>query len=239
MPYEMRLFEDTLFGDEEVRFEDPAPRALYVSAGTVSVNGEELPLDEGVVSTDAATVCAGGEGATLWRWEIGASDAGARADRHRTSLRLAGRIDPAAIADELLIRLDSVAFPPGGTALPPHPPGPRNQVPPRGGDQNRYGGPLLLLWPRRRLVRKRAGARVRTSVGQRPQPFHSDDAPATIPARRVVHSLRQRRGPRQAEVADLSGVCRKTRRSRSCIDSVRNTLVRTGGRRGTPRGSPA
>ena len=117
MPYEMQLFEDILFGDEEVRFEDPAPRALYVSAGTVSVNGNELPLDEGVVSTDAVTVCAGGAGATLWRWEIGASAAGARADRHRTSLRLAGRIDPAAIADELLIRLDSVAFPPGGTAL--------------------------------------------------------------------------------------------------------------------------
>ena len=117
MPYEMRLFEDTLFGGEEVRFEDSVPRALYVSAGTVSVSGADVPLDEGVVSTHAATVCAGGEGATLWRWEIGASDAGARADRHRTRLRLAGRIDPAAIADELLIRLDSVAFPPGGTAF--------------------------------------------------------------------------------------------------------------------------
>ena len=30
MPYEIRLFEDTLFGDEEVRFDDPAPRAIYV-----------------------------------------------------------------------------------------------------------------------------------------------------------------------------------------------------------------
>ena len=117
MPYEMRLFEDALFGDEEVRFEDPAPRAIYVSAGSVSVNGKDVPLDGGVVLTDAATVCAGGNGATLWRWEVGSSDADAEVYGHRTTSRLAGRFDPAAIADELLLRLDSVAFPPGGTAL--------------------------------------------------------------------------------------------------------------------------
>ena len=117
MPYEMRLFEDTLFGGEEVRFEAPAPRAIYVSAGSVSVNGEDVPLDEGVVLTNAAMVCAGGDGATVWRWEVGSADADADVYTHRTTLRLAGRIEPAAIADELLIRLDSVAFPPGGTAL--------------------------------------------------------------------------------------------------------------------------
>ena len=117
MPYEMRLFEDTLFGGEEVRFDDPAPRALYVSAGSVAVNGGEIPSDEGLVSTDVATLCAGGDGATVWRWEVGPAEAEANAYAHRTSLRLAGPIDPAAIADEFLIRLDSVAFPPGGTAL--------------------------------------------------------------------------------------------------------------------------
>ena len=117
MPYELCLFEDTLFGGEEVRFDGPAPRAIYVSAGSVSVNGENVPLDGGVVSTDAATVRAGGDGATVWRWEVGSADADADACAHRTSLRLAGRIDLAAIADELLIRLDSVAFPPGGAAL--------------------------------------------------------------------------------------------------------------------------
>ena len=117
MPCEMRLFEDTLFGDEEVRFDDAAPRAIYVSAGAVSVDSEHVPADGGVVRTDAATLRAGSEGATVWRWEVGSSDAAADAYGHRTSLRLAGRFDPAAIAGELLIRLDSVAFPPGGTAL--------------------------------------------------------------------------------------------------------------------------
>ncbi|MDE0389588.1 MAG: hypothetical protein OXI75_12890 [Rhodospirillales bacterium] len=117
MPYEMRLFEDTLFGGEEVRFDDAAPRALYISAGRISVDRDDLPMDEGLVSTSAATVRAGGDGATVWRWEVGPANAEANAYAHRTSLRLAGPIDPAAIADELLIRLDSVAFPPGGTAL--------------------------------------------------------------------------------------------------------------------------
>ena len=117
MPYEMRLFEDTLFGDEEVRFDDPAPRAIYVSAGSISVDGEDVPLDGGVVLADAATLCAGGDGATVWRWEVRSSNVDADVHGHRTTLRLAGRIDPAAIADELLIRLDSVAFPPGGAAL--------------------------------------------------------------------------------------------------------------------------
>ena len=117
MPYEIRLFEDTLFGGEEVRLEGPAPRAVYVSAGGVSVDGDDLPLDDGVVLTDAATVRAGDDGATLWRWEVSSSDMDTGAHGHRTTLRLAGQIDPAAIADELLMRLDSVAFPPGGTAL--------------------------------------------------------------------------------------------------------------------------
>ena len=117
MPYEMRLFEDVLFGGEDARLEEPAPRALYVAAGSVSVEGEDVPLDEGLVLTDAATVCAGGDGATVWRWEVGPPAGEAGACAHRTTLRLAGPIDPAAIADELLIRLDSVAFPPGGEAL--------------------------------------------------------------------------------------------------------------------------
>ena len=117
MPYEMRLFEDTLFGGEEVRFEASAPRALYVSAGSVAVDGEDVPPDEGVVLMDAVMLRAGGDGAAVWRWEVGSTEAKADAYAHRTSLRLAGPIDPAAVADELLIRLDSGAFPPGGMAL--------------------------------------------------------------------------------------------------------------------------
>ncbi len=117
MPCELRLFEDTLFGGEEVRQERPAPRAIYVSAGSIAVDGEDVPCDDGVVSAGAMTLRAGRDGATVWRWEAGPSDARAGTYGHRTTLRLAGPIDPTAIADDLLIRLDSVAFPPGGAAL--------------------------------------------------------------------------------------------------------------------------
>ena len=117
MPHEIRLFEDVLFGGEEVRFDDPAPRALYVSAGGVSVNGEEVQVDGGVVLAEPLRLCAGAGGAAVWRWEVAAANEGPGAYGHRATLRLAARIDPAAIAEELLLRLDSVAFPPGGTAL--------------------------------------------------------------------------------------------------------------------------
>ena len=117
MPYELRLFEDALFGGEEVRLDAALPRAIYVSAGSIALNGEDVPADEGVVLAAVATLRAGSNGATAWRWEVVSSDVRAGTCGRRTSLRLAGRIDPAAIADALLIRLDSVAFPPGGAAL--------------------------------------------------------------------------------------------------------------------------
>lgn len=117
MPCEIRLFEDVLFGGEEVRLDDYAPRALYVSAGGVSVNGEEVPADGGVVLAEPLRLCAGAGGAAVWRWEVAAANEGPGAYGHRATLRLAARIDPAAIAEEFLLRLDSVAFPPGGTAL--------------------------------------------------------------------------------------------------------------------------
>ncbi len=117
MPHEIRLFEDVLFGGEEVRFDDPAPRALYVPAGSVLVNGEEVPADGGVVLAEPLRLCAAAGGAAVWRWEVVPANEGPGAYNHRATLRLAGRIDPVAIAEELLLRLDSVAFPPGGTAL--------------------------------------------------------------------------------------------------------------------------
>ena len=99
MPHEIRLFEDVLFGSEEVRFDDPAPRALYVSAGGVSVNGEEVPADGGVVLAGPVRLCAGASGAAIWRWEVVPANEGPGAYGHRATLRLSGRIDPAAIAE--------------------------------------------------------------------------------------------------------------------------------------------
>ena len=78
-PMRLRLFEDALFDDEEVRFDDSAPRALYVSAGSIAVDGEDVPLDEGVVLD-------------------GRGD-GARRRRRRHGLALGGRSRPMRRAD--------------------------------------------------------------------------------------------------------------------------------------------
>ena len=64
-----------------------------------------------------AEVLAGAAGATLWRWDVTPAGTRASAYRHRAALRCAGPVEPGAIGGELLVRLDSVAFPPGGAAL--------------------------------------------------------------------------------------------------------------------------
>ncbi|WP_419908862.1 hypothetical protein [Hoeflea sp.] len=117
MPFELRLYEDTPFAGDEVHYSEAVPRALYVSAGSIRVNGTEYPEDEGLVSTDPLSVHAGSNGATIWRWEVASSTVPRITNGSRSTLRLWGGINPSLIADELLIRLDSVAFPPEGTAL--------------------------------------------------------------------------------------------------------------------------
>lgn len=117
MSLELRLYEDTPFANKEIHLPAGTPRALYVSAGSVEINGISMPEDEGVTSVDALSIKVGPEGATLWRWEVEQSVSPASLLGQRSTLRLSGRVDPSVIAEELLIRLDSVAFPPGGCAL--------------------------------------------------------------------------------------------------------------------------
>jgi len=117
MSLELRLYEDTPFANEEIYLAAGTPRALYVSAGRVEINGTSMPEDEGVASVDALSIKVGSDGATLWRWEVVQSASPASLRDQRDTLRLSGRIDPGVIAEELLIRLDSVAFPAGGCAL--------------------------------------------------------------------------------------------------------------------------
>lgn len=117
MPLDLRLFEDTPFAGEEARYDLSAPRAFYISAGSIAADGVDYPEDEGFVSTGPVALRAGAEGATIWRWEVVGSDKASAGCGIRSVLRLAAPIEPSDIADELLIRLDSVAFPPGGTAM--------------------------------------------------------------------------------------------------------------------------
>lgn len=117
MEFELRLYEDTPFAGAETMLSPGRPRAIYVASGEATINGRPLPSDEGMVSGDGLTIAVGAEGATLWRFElVPAGVAGAALDG-RGHLKLAYAIRPERIADELLLRLDSVAFPAGGCAL--------------------------------------------------------------------------------------------------------------------------
>ena len=117
MAYVMQLFEDVLSAGEDALLEPAGARALYVAAGSASVDGETVAADDGIVLAGPALVRAGADGATLWRWDVIPAGSGSGVYHHCTALRCSGPVDPEAIGDELLVRLDSVAFPPGGTAL--------------------------------------------------------------------------------------------------------------------------
>jgi hypothetical protein len=117
MSTELRLFEDTPFASAEVDLAAGTARAIYVCAGGVTVNGTMLPADEGIVSTDGLSIRVGDEGATLWRWEAVSAGVPPTLIDGRGALRLAAAISGDRISDSLLMRLDSVAFPPGGCAF--------------------------------------------------------------------------------------------------------------------------
>jgi hypothetical protein len=116
--YELRLFEDNLEAAREfVLPEDRTNRVLYVAHGSVTIDGEQMTDDTAWQGHRAARLVSGPGGAALWRWEL--APAGASADSGfkgaATTLKL--RRDLAwPIADALLMRCDSVSFPPGGCA---------------------------------------------------------------------------------------------------------------------------
>lgn len=113
----LRLIEDWPVAGTTETLPPGTPRALYVAAGAVSINGAEIGSDEGCVSIDELTIEVGDNGATVWRCEMvdAASPASFMGSRGATILE--GAIDGALLQAGALIRLDSVAFPPNGTAM--------------------------------------------------------------------------------------------------------------------------
>ena len=113
----LRLYEDCPFAGETHELATAVPRAIYVAAGSATIDGETVTADNGVVTMGAVTIDVDGNGVCLWRWEVVAADAVVRTVGGRGNLKLEHPIDLAEISDSLLLRLDSVAFPPGGCAL--------------------------------------------------------------------------------------------------------------------------
>ncbi len=116
MAWELRLLEDTLAAGASLTL--PAPdvynRVCYVVHGSVSVGGESFADDSAWHGKGAATLLAGPHGAALWRFELVHDGRAVFPCEGRTLLKLSA---PVALAGEMLMRCDSVAFPAGGCAL--------------------------------------------------------------------------------------------------------------------------
>ena len=111
----MHLLEDSLSNGQEVVFGNTRARAIYVTAGQVSVSGQAYGLDEGFVANGPVTVTAGPEGASLWRWDL--SDDPPLTPPDQSAEKLRGAIPNSFAGPGHLLRLHSVSFPPGGCAM--------------------------------------------------------------------------------------------------------------------------
>jgi hypothetical protein len=117
--YELRLIEDSLASGGELALPaDGINRVVYVVHGAVAIDGRDFGDDQAWQGRDAARMTTGSSGAALWRWELaptanaavlGAVPAAASSVKLRRGLAWP-------IAESLLMRCDSVAFPPNGCA---------------------------------------------------------------------------------------------------------------------------
>jgi hypothetical protein len=121
LPPILRLTEDILSNGNAASL--PAlPRMIFVVHGSATISAaaiaeRSVKADEAYSGEGAITLKAGPEGATLWRWElVPAGGATKNADGMVTREKLSAPLETLP-KGELLLRGDSVAFPPGGCAF--------------------------------------------------------------------------------------------------------------------------
>ena len=117
MPPVLRLYDDVLSNGSGATL-TARPRMIFVVHGSIAVAGRALQDGEAWSGEGAEALEAGSTGAALWRWDLvadSASDGAAIgkgvASREKLSAELA-----TIPKGPLLLRGDSVAFPPGGCA---------------------------------------------------------------------------------------------------------------------------
>jgi hypothetical protein len=113
----LRLVEDVFSGGAAMTLA-AEPRMMFVLHGVISVAGASFIDGEAWHGGGAAKIIAGPGGAMCWRFELSqsAADDVAIADGVTSRTKLAAPLEYLPDGD-LLFRGDSVAFPPGGTAL--------------------------------------------------------------------------------------------------------------------------
>ena len=115
----LRLYEDVLSSAENVEFTlAPLPRFIFIAHGSANIDGKPLAAGDAWQGDSGTVVKPGKDGVTCWRWEL------SRGDRPSTIACAPGMITHEKLSSyletlpkgELLMRGDSVAFPPGGCA---------------------------------------------------------------------------------------------------------------------------
>ena len=118
MPPVLRLHEDTLSAEGALDAALPAmPRMIFVVHGAVTIDGRTFGDGETWFGEGPLAMTPGEAGVTCWRFELApSSDASQVAGRDVVShAKLSVPLDRLPAGD-LLLRGDSVAFPPGGCA---------------------------------------------------------------------------------------------------------------------------
>jgi len=115
----LRLYEDVLSSAENVEFRlPPLPRFVFVVHGTATLDGKVIGAGQAWQGEGSVTIKPGAEGVMCWRWELVRGDQAsttANAPGMMTHEKLSAYLETLPKGD-LLMRGDSVAFPPGGCA---------------------------------------------------------------------------------------------------------------------------
>ncbi|MGA8948268.1 MAG: hypothetical protein WB497_20410, partial [Pseudolabrys sp.] len=113
----LRLYEDVLSSAEKIELRlPPVPRFIFIVHGSATIGDEAVREGEAWQGETAVKVKPGPTGFTCWRWEL------ARGDQGSTTANAPGMVTHEKLTafletlpkGELLMRGDSVAFPPSG-----------------------------------------------------------------------------------------------------------------------------
>ena len=119
MPAILRLYEDVLSNAAAPIGLPALPRLIFIVHGSATIAGVAASDGEAWHGEGAATVIPGSGGATCWRFELvpeDAADGGMAGNGVSSRQKLMARAETLPAGD-LLLRGDSVAFPPGGCAF--------------------------------------------------------------------------------------------------------------------------
>jgi hypothetical protein len=116
-PLILRLWEDILSNGAALVL-PPLPRLIFVAHGGISIDARTFGDGEAWHGEGALTLDAGKAGASVWRWELaaGTGDDVRLSPGARSQEKLSAPLQTLA-QGELLLRGDSVGFPPGGCAF--------------------------------------------------------------------------------------------------------------------------